>query len=294
MARTSMFSSHRRTAFTAIAAGVAVVAAAWPGAGGTDHPSLFLPAPAGTEWEIAAGYNTATHVGEDPHAIDIVRADGPTADTPVLAPIAGRVTSVTSGSSCIIIRDSHGLLVMMCHVFPVEGLRSGANVRPGDRIGTVAPAGMAANNGLAHIHLALHRGFGGSQTQTIPFTGQYALERRDLSAVDTLNAYAGERFTSSVSPGPPATTSPAPVLPPGSSVTPNGLYTSGLNSAVVLGGGDAAAIAAKIAADSGRPVRALWMLSGGRWLYFLPSNPGVDGGLRTLPTTPLSVFVVIG
>ena len=37
---------------------------------------LKLPALAGTQWMAASGYNTATHLGVDPYALDLVRADG--------------------------------------------------------------------------------------------------------------------------------------------------------------------------------------------------------------------------
>ena len=41
---------------------------------------MKFPAMAGTQWRSAAGYNTATHLGVDPYALDLDRADGaPTA-----------------------------------------------------------------------------------------------------------------------------------------------------------------------------------------------------------------------
>ncbi len=283
-----------------------------------DHAVLSFPAVAGTEWKVAGGYNTPTHIAEDPHALDLVRVDGETAGTPVVAPLNGRVTSTTSASGCVTVRDNHGILVLICHIIPDSGLRSGANVVRGQTIGTVAPAGQAANNGLAHIHLALHRNFDRGQVQTIPFAGSYALEGRELPHTDAANAYSGLTFvagsqpvpaTPSVNPfgpAPAATAQPRPSstqpasppnttssLPGVASVTPTGAYVKGANGIVVIGGGAPAAVATKIGADSGRGVEALWMLSAGRWLYFLPAAPGVNGGLSSLPATPVSVLVVL-
>ena len=181
--------------WTPIAAAVAILIAA-----GSllpvhaDHPSLLLPAPAGTEWLIVGGYNTATHTGGDPHALDIVRTDAPTEGTAVLAPVGGRITYVSS--DCITIRDSHGLAVLLCHLFAADGLTNGDTVRRGEIVGQVAPSGAAGNNGLPHIHLALHTSFGGGQVQTIPFTAPYSLEERDLPPTTESNAYAGETFIS--------------------------------------------------------------------------------------------------
>ena len=61
----------------------------------------------------------------------------------------------------------------------------------------MAPAGMAENNGLAHLYLAVHRTEGAGQLRaTIPLTGAYALDGRQLLPTDTFNAYAGETFVS--------------------------------------------------------------------------------------------------
>ena len=154
-----------------------------------------MPAPAGTEWRIVAGYNTGGHVGIDPHAIDIVRDDALTAGTPVLSPITGTVTWLSG--SCVTLSAGDGFAVLLCHIFPTSGLQAGAPVVVGQIIGAVAPAGFAENNGLAHIHMAVHRTLGDGQLQsTVPFTGAYALEGRELPATDASHAYFGETFIS--------------------------------------------------------------------------------------------------
>ncbi len=75
-------------------------------------------------------------------------------------------------------------------------------------------------------------------------------------------------------------TSGAPPPAPGAlTVTPNSPYVTGLNGVVVQGSGPASAVAARIAADSGYGVRALWARVEGQWRFYLPDVPGIDGGL---------------
>ena len=161
----------------------------------SDH-GIALPAPAETVWSITAGYNTGTHFGSDPYAIDLVRVDGPTTGTPVLAPITGVVS--WRSPSCLTLLDGLGHETLICHLFVADTVTVGDTVRPGDLLGTVAAPGFAENNGLAHIHLAVHRTIGDGQIlETLPFAGAYALEGVDLTATTAANAYRGQLFTSS-------------------------------------------------------------------------------------------------
>ena len=221
------------------------LAAAPPGAAAE---GLSFPAPAGTRWSIAAGYNTATHIAGDPYAIDVVRDDAETSGTAVFAPTDGTLSISTN---CLTIRDASRVAILLCHVFPQTGLRSGQRVVRGQRIGVVAPPGAAANNGLAHIHIAAHfstdgRGFG----NTIPLAGVYAIEGVQLPATLAGNGYGGVTFASTnvevAAPTvtPPttatpkgtatATSTPVPAPPPGSLGSVLGLKPSGVSLAVVL------------------------------------------------------------
>ena len=159
-----------------------------------------LPTEAGSVWQIVAGYNTATHSvadRNDPHAIDIVRVDADTTGSVVRAPIAGTISYIDY-SDCLTIDSGAGLALLLCHIFPDRSLSRYQSVRVGDYLGTVAPAYHANNNGLPHIHLAVHHTTGGGRLQgSIPLTGAWAVEGIDLPWSEQFNAHAGTRFTSS-------------------------------------------------------------------------------------------------
>ncbi len=166
-----------------------------------------LPTRAGTTWQVVSGYNTATHVGGDPHALDLVRVDVDTTGSEVRSPVDGTVSFVSN--DCLTVRDSLGNAHLLCHVFAVAGLARGVVVAEGDLLATVAPPFFANNGGLAHIHYAVHTSFGDGQiTNSLPFTGQYALEGRNLFDGGLFNQYSGETFVSTnggaLAPGPVA------------------------------------------------------------------------------------------
>jgi hypothetical protein len=187
--------------FAAAVVASALVLTTLGSTGGTASAAtgLLFPAPMGTQWEVLAGYNTATHVDIDPYALDLWRVDRQTGGTPLLAPISGTIGFVSS--SCVSIRTSD-VNVMMCHVFAEPGLARGQKVLLGQRIGAVAPDGQAGNNGVAHIHLQINysdgRGYGNGSP--VPFDGPYALEGQSLPAITTYNGYAGRRFVSTNDP----------------------------------------------------------------------------------------------
>ena len=174
------------------AVGAAII---WPRPSQAEISGLPLPAPAGTVWSVESGYNTGSHGGVDPHALDIVRSDGPTAGTPVLAPVAGKVSVASSG--CVAIEASARIAVLLCHLLPHRGVELGATVQRGQELGQVAPPGAAENHGLAHLHLAVHTTPGGGELRmTVPLTGRYALEGWELPDTKSVNAYVGMAFRS--------------------------------------------------------------------------------------------------
>ena len=190
-------SLNRRLLWAAAAVGVLLFALVVLAPARGNAAGVFrVPAPAGTSWSVVAGYNTATHTGSDPHAIDIVRTDADTANTPVLAPTGGTITFVDS--DCLGIKDAGGMRILLCHFFPDSGISSGDSVAQGEYLGIVAPPGFAGNNGLSHIHLAVHQPSGGwGLGATVPLVGDYALEGQPLPDTSTSNAYTGTGFTSS-------------------------------------------------------------------------------------------------
>ena len=179
-----------------------------------------LPAAAGTAWSIVGGYNTGSHSGVDPHAIDIVREDDSTAGSAVLSPINGTISFLDS--ECLTINNGAGLAVLICHFFPDPSLFRGLPVQEGRFLGTVAPAFFASNGGLPHIHLAVHTTLGaGSIRATVPFTGAWALEGIDLPGTGAFNEHAGTRFVSSNGRNPAPVSPPAPAPAPAPQPAPN-------------------------------------------------------------------------
>lgn len=177
-----------------------------------------IPAPAGTEWSIVAGYNTGTHSvhdGNDPHAIDLVRVPREeTAFTPVLAPVSGTVA--WRGWDGLSITDSAGFVHLLAHVAPLDHVQRGTVVQVGEQVATVCRPHDCANYGLAHIHYAVHQSLGnGYLGPSIPFTGRYAVEGTDLPWRDEYNLHSGVEFTSTnqrnwIAPDPVPSDEPAP------------------------------------------------------------------------------------
>ena len=157
-----------------------------------------IPAEAGTQWEIVAGYNTGTHSdadGGDRQAIDLVRTDAATAGSAVLAPTSGSISYASS--DCLSIRDAAGMEHLLCHIQPAAGLRRGSQVVIGEHVGTVWADGLGNNGGLAHIHYAVHHSRGsGYMGETVPFTGAYAIEGVELRDGSDFNLHGGAAFTS--------------------------------------------------------------------------------------------------
>ena len=145
--------------------------------------------PSEGRWEVLAGYNTATHTGEDPYALDLWRLDAATGGSKLLSPVSGRIRF--AGGDCIGIEDDHDATIHICHVFPASGLDRRDYVEAGQVIGSVAPDGLAGNNGVAHIHIAVF-----VNGRTVPFTGAYALEGVEFAATSAFNAHYGRVITS--------------------------------------------------------------------------------------------------
>lgn len=191
-------------------------------------PGIKMAAPAGTQWEVLAGYNTVTHEGVDPYALDLWRIDDETGGTPLLAPFSGEV-GYTSDDCLSILNAEVDLLI--CHVFPDPSLDRRDFVAEGQQIGIVAPDGEAANNGIAHLHLQLNArdDAPGSTGDSMPFAGAYAIEGVELPAITDSNGYAGHRFTSTN-----AATQGTPGSSGGPSVTAPGDRTIGPGEVVTL------------------------------------------------------------
>ena len=190
------------TAAAAAIAAVLIAVAALPNTHAAGPNGVPLPAETGSTWQIAAGYNTGTHSeadNQDPQAIDLIRTDADTTGSAVWSPIDGSVTWI--GPECLIIADADGYEHLLCHIHPDPSLSPGDRIAVAQPVATVAASGYGSNGGWPHIHYAVHESRGGGRLgHTLPFTGQYALEGRDLPWRDEWNLYVGEQFTSTNGP----------------------------------------------------------------------------------------------
>ena len=189
-------------AIAAVLIAVLIAVAALPNTHAAGPNGVPLPAETGSTWQIAAGYNTGTHSeadNQDPQAIDLIRTDADTTGSAVWSPIDGSVTWI--GPECLIIADADGYEHLLCHIHPDPSLSRGDRIAVAQPVATVAASGYGSNGGWPHIHYAVHESRGGGRLgHTLPFTGQYALEGRDLPWRDEWNLYVGEQFTSTNAP----------------------------------------------------------------------------------------------
>lgn len=131
--------------------------------------SVAMPFAGGIAVKIMQGYEGGTHQGRSRYGLDLVLADGKTDGAEVVSPVDGSVTySSTGGNGCIAVafKDS-SYSVMMCHVALSRAFKRGEEVSRGQTLGTVGRAGTVGNNGVAHVHLELHKGTG--LNSPIPF-----------------------------------------------------------------------------------------------------------------------------
>ncbi len=131
--------------------------------------SVPLPVSGGKPVKIIQGYNGGTHQGRSRFGLDLVLAEGSTGGAEVVSPVDGTIGFViASGNGCVSIafRDDD-YSVMMCHLKLDKSLTRGATVTRGQKLGTIGEAGTYGNNGVAHIHLELHKG--GRASSPVPF-----------------------------------------------------------------------------------------------------------------------------
>jgi hypothetical protein len=128
---------------------------------------------------IIQGYNGGTHTGVERYSLDIVRADGKTSGSPVLAPASGTVAfaqlpSQEHGCIGVAMDDSGDYHYMLCHVILNRTYGYGDRVSLGQPLGTVGAPGLVGNNGTSHVHMQLYILPGGQRTP-VPFAAPQGL-----------------------------------------------------------------------------------------------------------------------
>ena len=76
----------------------------------------------------------------------------PGGGTPVVALVGGTATKFDDGRS-IALEGDDGILYFYTHMAERSVPDGSSQVTMGQTLGTVAPAGQAANNGVAHLHI---------------------------------------------------------------------------------------------------------------------------------------------
>lgn len=173
-----------------------------PGANAQSAPALStlkLPFPAGSTWKVLQGYNGGTHVpGPEQYAFDIVRDGGPSGGTEVVAPASGSIwfaQAPGAGNGCASIKldGGGGLIVQLCHMVLNRSLRADERVTAGMPLGVIGEAGSVGNNGVAHVHLSMHRTSDYGVTRVpVPFAAGsgITLEGLNLPPDGSRNQYA--------------------------------------------------------------------------------------------------------
>lgn len=147
--------------------------------------TLHLPYPFGTKVEIIQGYNGGTHNGVERYSLDLVRAEGGTSGSPAVAPASGTVAFAQPpagdhGCIGVAMDDSGDFHYMLCHLLLDRAYAYGDRIQAGQVLGTVAPPGMAGNNGTSHIHLQLYT-LPGQQRTPVPFAAPQGLALEGIS-----------------------------------------------------------------------------------------------------------------
>jgi hypothetical protein len=130
---------------------------------------LHLPYPAGLSVSIIQGYNGGTHQGVERYSLDLVRTDGKTNGSPVVAPASGTVAFAElpgqqTGCIGVAMDDAGDFHYMLCHIILNRTYGYGDRIQIGQQLGTVGAPGLVGNNGTSHIHMQLYTLPGGQRT----------------------------------------------------------------------------------------------------------------------------------
>lgn len=121
----------------------------------------------GEYWRMTCGYGCGYHTGTSYHAVDLVRVDGTTSGSMILAPAYGTVTAANWSSSLgWHVRMDHGngwsSLVAHMNCDPRYFVDVGNVLRQGTLLGITGATGWATG---PHIHFVVYR-YGNSQPLT--------------------------------------------------------------------------------------------------------------------------------
>lgn len=140
----------------------AMVVAAAPG-------NVRAPFPDAETWYVFQGYNSGTHTGTSSYGIDLTtsRSTTSTGGAGVVVPASGTILYWQAEFGNLCVNTPDGRSYTLTHI---SASRTSGSVTAGQRIGSVAPAGQARNNGVAHLHYEWWSGPGCyGQSSPLPF-----------------------------------------------------------------------------------------------------------------------------
>ena len=201
----------------ALAAALALSLPALPTTSVLAADSVSLPFDDGAAVRVVQGYNGGTHQNESRFGLDLVLTSAETSGAAVLSPLEGSIAwafEPGDKTGCIEVVARDGKFgVMMCHVILDRPFKRGEKISRGQRLGAVGAPGEVGNNGLAHVHLELHRG--GRSSDGVPFSlpDGMLLEGVDLPFTGAVGENAGATLvsTNALASAPAASTVSSPV-----------------------------------------------------------------------------------
>ena len=142
-----------------VVAVVTTLASGWSAPSAAAEGNILPPFTIGEQWYIWQGYSSGTHTGTSQYGLDLTISTSATATAGkvVRAPMAGTIHYWQSSYGNLCVNTPNGRSYTMTHI---NASRTSGTVSAGEVLGTVAAAGQAQNNNVAHLHFEFWSGPG--------------------------------------------------------------------------------------------------------------------------------------
>lgn len=142
-----------------IAAATCVVSVGWNAPSSAAAGNILSPFTVGEQWYVFQGYSSGTHINTSQYGLDLTigTSTTSTAGKTVRAPMAGTIYYWQASYGNLCVNTPNGRSYTMTHI---NASRTSGAVSAGEALGTVAAAGQAGNNNVAHLHFEFWSGPG--------------------------------------------------------------------------------------------------------------------------------------